>query len=127
MVVMRRPGTSRWAGWLDTGYNRLGCAPFIVLFIIVVIGLKVTTQAADVAVICLQFGPDAYFRGGLRAVGTDFFQLNNGQRVAGPYQWLFVLLWVITFVPWTLVALLGIIGVNNYVERRREKRRRSEA
>src|SRR6266511_1615882 len=107
---MRRPEPPRWAQRLEDNYNRLGCAPFLCLLILVIVGLQVTTTAADAVVICLQFGRDAYFRDGVRAIPhRGYFDLTNGQSVSFVYRLVFILLWIVGFAVWIAVAAIIVI------------------
>jgi hypothetical protein len=96
--------------------------------IVVIVGLVVTTIAADAVVICLQFGWDAYFRDGVRPIPhRGFFNLSNGQSVTFPYKAIFGLLWMISFALWIALSVVVVVAAKNAQERHRESRTRGGA
>lgn len=109
-------------------YNDLGCAPTLFLLASVVIGLFVTSGLVERLVICLQFGPNAYFRNGVRPIPHHgFFELNNGHQIADAYKVLFfVLLWC-SLLAWAILSLLVAIGWNRLVDRLQRRRWRLRA
>jgi hypothetical protein len=94
-------------------YNNLGCAPMIILLLSVVAGIFIVTHFAELIVICLQFGSDAYFHQGLRPIPhRGFFKLNNGQEIAPPYKLLFIGLYFVLMPVWVTISLFVAITVN---------------
>jgi hypothetical protein len=111
--------------WRD--YNQLGCAASIFLLLSVVIGVRAILHLLDELVICLQFGSAAYFRDGLRPTPhRGFFNLSNGQAIAGQYKLLFSALFFIIAPLWMAIALLAAIGWNRLAIAFREWRQRSK-
>lgn len=102
--------TRRWRQILSREYNQLGCLAGIFMFASMLIGSIVTTQFVDALMICLEFGRDAYFKRGLRTIPHHgFFQLNNGQVIAGQYQALFFVTCLVGTVIWMSATLFVAI------------------
>jgi hypothetical protein len=126
LISKGRKGGWRQILWRE--YNQLGCLAGIFMFTSMVTGGIVTTQFVDALMICLEFGRDAYFKGGLRSIPHHgFFQLNNGRVIAAQYQALFFVSCSFGIVIWMSVTILVAIGAHRLsalVTRRRRGARR---
>jgi hypothetical protein len=121
-LMPRRRADAFWDTWLGRGYDNLDIPAFACLLVLVLIGCALTLYGADAVVICLQFGKDAYFRDGVRAIHHDFFSLSNGQKIAPRFRLIFTAIWAISFVAWNAAALFIVVRINEYFERRRKRK-----
>lgn len=120
-LVMRQLSAPTLRRWGDDGYNRLGCLATLGLFALVIVGLLITTRAADAAVICLEFGRDTYFVKGVRPVPhRGFFLLTDGHQVSNVFQAVFIVFWAVSFVLWITLAVLLVVCVNEMLCTRSE-------
>ena len=111
---------------LSREYDNIGCAAGLFLLVAVLIGLFVTVRAAGIAAICMQLGPDAYFKHGVDYVPHKQPLLNNGQRIAPIFQFVQTLIYFVLMPIWVFIALLIAIGLNKLIEYR-NRRLRSKA
>jgi hypothetical protein len=81
----------------DKAYNRLGCLAFLCLLGLIVVGLIVVPKLGAMAVICLEFGRDTYFKNGVRLTGHKGFRMPDGRSLSILYATLFILFQLISW------------------------------
>jgi hypothetical protein len=106
-------------------YDDMPLAAGPCLLLAVIAGLFIVYHLVGIAIICIQFGADAYFRRGLRYAPGSGVLLTNGQSIAPPYRALFIVLWFPAMLAWVTAATLVTVGASAGWQLFRDRRRRA--